>query len=455
MGQHPTLNRGVTLGNLLLTGLLAAACAQSGDRLPPATLAGDSGMTGSTNPAPAVASKTGEWSGESGASGHPAMNDDAIQAAAANFPACIADLWPDAARRGISRASFERHTAQITPDMSIMDRLDRQPEFTKAFWDYLDGAVTESRIRRGRELLTQHQRVFDAVERTYGVDRHVIAAIWGLESNFGSFTGNDPVLRSTATLACIGRRQAYFRDEFLSALEIVHRGDIRPEELKGSWAGAFGPTQFMPTTFKRYAVDFDDDGRRDFVGSVADMIGSTANKLRKDGWQNGETWGYEIVLPKGFDYRLADRSRKMTVGQWERHGIRRAGGKSFPRPDDLGYLLVPAGAQGPAFLMLGNFRVIMRYNPSEAYALAVGHLADRLRGGEPFVQSWPRHERVLSRSERLELQEHLARAGYDVGKPDGRLGAKTRAALRAFQHRAGKIPDGFASASVLTTLRRL
>jgi hypothetical protein len=185
------------------------------------------------------------------------------------------------------------------------------------------------------------------------------------------------------------------------------------------------------------------------------MIASTANKLHKDGWQPGETWGYEAVAPRGFDYLLADKSRQLTIREWEQRGIRRVGGKPFPRPDDRGYLLVPAGAQGPAFVMLPNFRVIMRYNPSEAYALAIGHLADRMRGGGPFVQPWPRHERVLSRSERIELQQHLTRIGYDVGKPDGRLGTKTRTALRAFQRRTGAVADGFASASVLSSLRQL
>jgi lytic murein transglycosylase len=383
------------------------------------------------------------------------VDDTASRGEAADFSACIAGLWPAASRRGISRANFLAYTAQLTPDMSIMERLDRQPEFTKAFWDYIDGAVTESRIRRGRELLAEHRQLFDAVERRYGVDRHVVAAIWGMESNFGSFTGERPVLRSTATLACIGRRQNYFRDEFVAALEILDRGDVQPERLTGSWAGAFGGTQFMPTTFRQHAVDFDGDGRRNFVGSLPDMLASTANKLHAGGWHSGETWGYEVTVPAHFDYLLADRSRQMSIRDWERHGIRRAGGGAFPRPDDRAYLLVPAGAQGPAFLMLRNFRTIMKYNPSEAYALAVGHLADRMRGGDPFVQPWPRHERVLSRSERIELQRHLARMGYEVGKPDGRLGVKTRTALRAFQRRAGKIPDGFASASVLNSLRQL
>ena len=211
-------------------------------------------------------------------------------------------MWPDAARRGISRASFDTHTARLEPDVKIMDFVDAQPEFTHAFWDYLDLLVTDERIAKGREILAQHANAFAAAERAYGVDRHVIAAIWGIETKYGAVPGDRPVIRSTATLACVGRRQAYFKDEFLAALEILHRGDIRPEQLKGSWAGAFGPTQFMPTAFKRYAVDFDGDGRRDVVGSVPDVIASTANHLVKAGWVTGQTWGYEVALPQGFNY---------------------------------------------------------------------------------------------------------------------------------------------------------
>jgi lytic murein transglycosylase len=393
------------------------------------------------------------WSGTNGASGHPLMTAQAIREAAANFPACLDSLWPAAARRGVSRESFIRFTAPLTPDLRIMDFMDAQPEFTKAFWDYLDILVTETRLQKGREVLATYKAAFDAAERTFGVDREIVAAIWGIESNYGTMTGERPVLRSTATLACVGRRQAYFREEFLSALEILDRGDVRPEELKGSWAGAFGGTQFMPTAFKRYAVDFDGDGRRDVVGSAADLIASTANNLKKDGWQEGHTWGYEVVVPRGFDYMLADRSKQLTLAQWERLGLRRADGSAFPRPHDRAYLLVPAGARGPAFLMLNNFRVIMKYNPAEAYALAIGHFADRLRGGAPFVQPWPRDEQVLSRSERYELQQQLAARGFDIGEPDGRLGPRTRTALRRFQASVGLVPDGFASGSVLSRLR--
>ena len=404
-------------------------------------------LTTGSVPEPAAPSQPTE------AGTHPLMTPAAIAEASADFGVCLERLWPQAAKRGITRATYESTALTLTPDLKIMEFLDTQPEFTRALWDYLDFLVTDARIARGREILAQYASVFDAVEKTYGVDRYVITAIWGIESNFSTAGGERPVVRSTATLACIGRRQAYFRDEFLSALEILQRGDLRPEQLKGSWAGAFGPTQFMPTSFKRFAVDFDGDGRRDVVDSVPDLIASTANNLKKDGWVTGQTWGYEVALPPGFNYLLADQSRRMTLREWEQHGIHRIGGKPFPRPDDSAYLLVPAGARGPAFIMLNNFRAIMKYNPSEAYALAIGHLADRMRGGGGFVQPWPREERVLSRAERYELQQLLAARGFDIGQPDGKLGGKTRVAIRQFQASVGEPPDGFASNTVLSRLR--
>jgi lytic murein transglycosylase len=408
------------------------------------------GTTGALSPATA----TPEWSGDSGSSGHPLMTAEAIREAAANFQNCLHRLWPAAAKHHITKQTFEAATRGLTPDLRIMDLLDSQPEFTKSFWDYLDILVTDARIEKGRELLAQHRAAFDAVEKAYSVDRHVLAAIWGVESNYGTLGGQRPVIRSTATLACVGRRQKYFEGEFLATLDILQRGDVKPEHLVGSWAGAFGPTQFMPTSFKRFAVDFDKDGKRDVVDSVPDLLASTANNLKKAGWAPGETWGYEVVVPATLNFMLADRSRAMPLAEWTHHGIARADGKPFPRPHERAYLLVPAGVQGPGFLMLQNFRVIMKYNPAEAYALAIGHLADRLRGGGPFLQNWPRYERVLSRAERLEMQQLLVQQGYDLGEPDGQVGGKTRSAIREFQAKVGQIPDGFASASLLERLRR-
>jgi len=411
-------------------------------------------LFGSGTSAPVGPVSKDDWSGESGSSGHPLMQADAIRAAAANFANCIAGYWPDAARRGVTRATFENATSGLTPDLKIMDFVDAQPEFTRALWDYLDNLVSDARIKRGREVLAANKATFDAVEKAYGVDRHIVAAIWGIESNYSTAIGERSVLRSTATLACVGRRQPYFKDEFLATLEILNRGDVAPDRLKGSWAGAFGPTQFMPTAFKRYAVDFDGDGRRDVVDSIADLVASTANNLKVDGWKKGETWGYEVMLPEGFDFLLADNKHPMTVREWERHGVKRVGGKAFPRAADKAFLLAPAGARGPAFLMLNNFRVIMRYNPAEAYALAIGHLADRLRGDPPFAQAWPRDERVLTSAERLELQQLLVTRGFDIGgEPNGRIDARTRNALKRYQLAAGLVPDGFATAGLLDRMR--
>src|SRR4030081_3205941 len=411
------------------------------------------GASAQAQGAPAASSAPPPWSGEDGASGHPLMSANAIREAAANFDNCVASMWPDAARHNVSQANFQRFTPGLTPDLRIMDLMDSQPEFTKSIWDYLDILVNDNRLAKGREMLAKYKPQFDATEKAYGVDRYAIASIWGIESNYSTMMGDRNVLQSTATLACIGRRQKYFKDEFLSALEILHHGDLRPEQMRGSWAGAFGPTQFMPTAFKRYAVDADGDGRRDVVDNPADLIASTANNLKKDGWQTGQSWGFEVVMPQNFNYMLADRAKAMTVAQWEHLGLKRAGGKPFPQSADKAYLLAPAGAEGPGFLMLQNFRVIMKYNPAEAYALAIGHFADRLRGGAPFVQPWPRQERELSRAERLELQQLLAQRGFYRGTPDGQLGGQTREALRGFQASIGAPADGFASSDVLERLR--
>jgi lytic murein transglycosylase len=433
-----------------LEGLFTGSISSGGVAKP--NPAAPSGQPDSSQPPPPAGAPLG-WSGEDGASGHPLMAASAIREAAANFDACVAQLWPDAQRRGISRANFERFTAGLTPDLRIMDLLDSQPEFTKSIWDYLDILVSDARLAKGREILAKFKPQFDSAEQVYGVDRYIIAAIWGIESNYSTQMGDRSVLQSTATLACIGRRQPYFRDEFLSALEILHHGDLRPDQLRGSWAGAFGPTQFMPTSFKRYAVDANGDGRRDVVDDPADLIASTANNLKKDGWQAAQGWGYEVVVPEGFNYMLADRARAMPIMEWEHLGLTRAGGQHLPHPADKAYLLAPAGSGGPAFLMLQNFRVILKYNPAEAYALAIGHFADRLRGGAPFVQAWPRQERELSRTERLELQQLLAQRGFYRGTPDGQFGGETREALRVFQASIGAPADGFATSDMLERLR--
>src|SRR3989441_5518748 len=396
----PALARSVHLISLMVLAAVVLPASVRGEGFDLRSLFGAPSPAAGTG-GPSADAPAPDWSGESGASNHPLMTADAIRAAAANFRGCLEALWPQAERRGVSRAIFNAHVAGLTPDLRIMDLLDAQPEFTKSFWDYLDILVNEDRIQNGRAILAQHRAAFDAVEKAYGVDRYFIAAIWGVESNYGTQIGERSVIRSTATLACVGRRQDYFREEFLSALEILARGDVKADHLKGSWAGAFGPTQFMPASFKRYAVDFDGDGRRDVVDSVPDLVTSTANNLKKDGWVPGQTWGYEVVVPQGFNFLNADRARVLTMREWERAGIRRVGGKAFPRAalaseasgqrgnstvrahsasedareragdsrpepgssaraEDKAFLLVPAGAQGPGFLMLQNFRTIMK-----------------------------------------------------------------------------------------------
>jgi membrane-bound lytic murein transglycosylase B len=447
------MNRSKLLFGICAAGALLGWLETAGAQFQlPFSLPWSTGSVPAQAPAPAGPS---DWSGQPGSSGHPLMTTEAILTAAGNFGNCLEGLWPDAAKRGVTRATFDTYTKGLTPDLRIMDLMDTQPEFTKAFWDYLDLLVSENRIKRGREILAQYRTTFDAVEKAYGVDRNVVTAIWGIESNFGTSGGDRSVVRSTATLACVGRRQAYFRDEFLAALEILNRGDINPDRLKGSWAGAFGPTQFMPTSFKRYAVDFDGDGRRDVVDSIPDLIASTANNLKVDGWIPGQTWGYEVALPAGFNYLMADGAKAMPVKDWEKLGVARVNGKAYPRPADRATLFLPAGTNGPAFLMLNNFRVLMKYNPAEAYALAIGHLGDRLRGEPPLVTAWPREERVLTSAERYEMQQHLVRLGFDIGgEPNGRLSAKSRSAIRHFQASQGLVPDGFATVGMLDLLRQ-
>ncbi|MFS8036901.1 lytic murein transglycosylase [Xanthobacter sp. AM11] len=388
--------------------------------------------------------------------GHPLMTREAIAQAQANFPACIAGMWPLAQAKGVSRRTFDRYTARLEPQMKIMDYLDSQPEFSKPIGAYVNMLVTDWRVKKGREVLERYKPIFDKVEKAYGVDRYAVTAIWGIESTYGDpdGIGSRNVLDSTATLACIGRRQDYFRDEFIATLQILEKGDVPYDHMKGSWAGAFGPTQFMPTSFQRFAVDFDGDGKRNVVDSIPDIIASTANNLKLDGWEFGKAWGYEVVLPQGFDYRNANRTLKRTLGEWGNMGVRRAGGMAFPRPADTAYLLLPAGANGPAFLMMKNFDAILKYNPADAYALAIGHLADRLRGGGAFAQPWPKEERGLSKAERLEIQNRLTQRGYDIGNVDGILGQKTRVAIQDFQARAGLLPDGYPDLSVLQQLRR-
>jgi membrane-bound lytic murein transglycosylase B len=302
--------------------------------------------------------------------------------------------------------------------------------------------------------MLQHGNILSRIETRYGVDRQTLVAIWGLESNFGSNIGNHNVIRSLATLAYEGRRQVFWRSQLLAVLQILQHGDISPERLVGSWAGAMGQTQFMPTTYNEHAVDFDGDGRRDLWSSSADALASAAHYLQASGWQQGQPWGYEVRLPTAFDYSMADPEVRRSLAEWTALGV-----EALTPPaqhvtsETKATLMLPAGHRGPAFLLLSNFRSILKYNNSTSYALAIGLLADSLRGSDGVRAAWPREERQLGRSERIELQELLAKNGLEPGPADGIIGANTRKAVRAFQLQQGWPADGYPTQDLLVRLR--
>ena len=377
------------------------------------------------------------------------------------FEAHKKGLWAQARKKGVSRQTFNRAFEGVVPDPAVLQKAAKQPEFTTPPWVYVTKRVSDRRIGNGQEKLTELKGVLGQIEARYGVDRHVVVAIWGMESSYGFILDNrdivKPVIQSLSTLAFYGRskrRRKFGRGQLLAALKILQSGDTIPERMMGSWAGAMGHTQFIPTTYLAYAVDFDGDGRRDIWDNEADALASTAHYLKKSGWQSGKTWGYEVKLPSRFNFGLTGRRNARTLAEWEKLGVVRAGSKGFPRPGDKAWLEAVAGGRGPAFLMLKNFRAIMRYNNSVSYALAVGHLADRLRGGDPFVQPWPEGDRLLARGERKDLQRLLRARGYGISAIDGKIGPNTRKAVRAYQAHLGLVADGFATKDLLDRLRQ-
>ncbi|SDH49712.1 membrane-bound lytic murein transglycosylase B [Pseudomonas flavescens] len=364
-------------------------------------------------------------------------------------------LRSDAIAAGISPTLFDRAFAGVVPNPDVVKADSSQPEFSRPVWEYLNGAVSPSRIARGRILLTQNRALLNQIEQRYGVDAETLVAIWGMESNFGSNIGSHNVVRSLATLAYEGRRQAFWRSQLLAVLQILQHGDIAPESLVGSWAGAMGQTQFMPTTYNEHAVDFDGDGKRDVWTSSADALASAAHYLQGSSWQLRQPWGFEVQLPHGFDYALADPDVRRSLSEWRALGIQPVSQPlSTPRDDASATLLLPAGHRGPAFLLLGNFRSILRYNNSTSYALAIGLLSDSLRGGSGVQGAWPEGDRQLGRSERVELQERLNARGFDAGHADGIIGANTRKAIRAFQLHLGWPADGYPDSNLLDRLRQ-
>lgn len=357
----------------------------------------------------------------------------------------------EATAKGISAATFDSQMGALSPDMSILELQQRQPEFKTPIWDYLAALVDDQRIADGRAMLAQWRSTLDAVEARFGVDRHVVVAVWGVESDFGKSTGKRPVVQSLATLACYGQRASYFRGELMATLKIIDAGDVNPAHLFGSWAGAFGHTQFMPSTFLRLAVDMEGHGKRDIIDSVPDALGSTANYLKRSGWVKGASWGFEVVVPSG--YRGGSgRGGKRPFAAWAAAGIRRADGGPMPAGGAAG-LIMPAGREAPAFLVTRNFDAVYSYNAAESYALAISLLSDRLRGGRPLIGTWPTDDRGLSRAERKEIQALLTRRGYDVGTPDGAVGAKTHDAIKNYEAKLGLPQTGRPGGVVLDALR--
>lgn len=373
----------------------------------------------------------------------------------AAFQRCLAAMQPQAAARGIDAATFARYTADLQPDRTVLPLLDAQPEFTTPIWDYLAGLVDDQRVADGRAMLADHRDLLARLQAEYGVDAETVVAVWGVESDYGRITGKRPLRVSLATLACEGRRQDFFRGEFLALLSLLQAGDLSDPQLTGSWAGAFGQTQFIPSTYARIAVDGDGDGRRDLVASVPDALASTAHYLQRAGWRTGEPWGYEVKLPPGFDASLAGRTARRPLSDWVARGVARADGSAIAASDARSALLLPAGLGGPAFLVFRNYDAIYSYNAAESYALAIATLADRLRGGAGIVAAWPTDDPGLSRAQRRELQALLLARGHDIGAVDGMVGTATRRAIAAEQARLGLQPaDGRAGQRILDSLRR-
>lgn len=371
--------------------------------------------------------------------------------AAADFQSCVAGLRAQALNDGISAAVFDRAMAGVTPDPKVIEAMNNQPEFKTPIWDYLGFLVDEERVETGRALLSRHAATLAAAESRFGVDRHTIVAVWGVESNYGQTRGRWSLPQALSTAACLGsRRNGFFRGELLATMKILQRGDLRQEQLTGSWAGAFGHTQFIPTTYLRLAVDGDGDGRRDLVDSIPDALHSTANFMARAGWQTGAAWGYEVRVPAGYG-GPAGRTARAPVSAWASRGITRVDGSPLTGAGNAG-LVYPARG-GPGFLVFRNYDAAYSYNGADSYALAISLLSDRLRGRPGVQQRWPTDDPPLSRAERRELQRLLIARGHDVGEPDGAIGAKTRAAISAEESRAGMPQTGRPGGKILQALK--
>lgn len=368
-----------------------------------------------------------------------------------DFPQCVAALQQKATQNGISKPVVDNVLGQVQYRKRVIHADRHQPEFTETFAHYLNLRVTDYRVAQGRKLLQQHKQLLAKLTRQYGVPGQYLIAFWGMETGYGHFFGKVPILDSLATLACDPRRSSFFTDQLMDALKIVDRGDVKPKEMEGSWAGAMGNFQFMPSVFLKYAVDENGDGRRDLWNSLPDAMASAANFIQGLGWQTGLRWGREVRLPPHFAYYKAGLNKPRTLKAWEALGVRTNSGKPLPDEDIKASLLIPSGHGGPAFLVYQNFNVIMRWNNSEFYALSVGILADRIAGAQPLRVA-PPQEPALTRDRVLQMQKALNAKGFESGHPDGIMGPATRDAIRAFQHKNNMIADGYPSGKVLNEL---
>lgn len=370
-----------------------------------------------------------------------------------NFDQWIEGFKPRARAQGIKDTTLSQAFQGISYDSDVIRRDRNQSEFTKTIWEYLDTAVSDARIKNGKAALRKHSSMLNQIESKYGVEKEIVVAIWGLESAYGSFLGTNNTIESLATLAYDGRRTDFFEGQLMAALRILQNGDVTASRMKGSWAGAMGHTQFMPTSFEDYAVDFTKDGKRDiWSDDPTDALASTAAYLKHFGWTKGQPWGVEVNIPADFDYQLAQRKITKTPAQWAKIGINGLNGQPVPNHGKASILL-PAGGRGAAFMIFDNFEVLEHYNTADAYVIGVGHLADRIKGGAPIKGDWPREDRALTYNERIELQTLLTRKGFDTQKIDGKIGPLTIAAVRSYQTANRLLPDGYASLSLLQKLR--
>lgn len=379
-----------------------------------------------------------------------AMLPFATAEARADFNGFINSLWPEAQAAGVSRATFQAALSGVTPDPSVVKQTKTQSEFIKPPWDYISGAVTSSRVNRGAAMANTYEQTIANVEARYGVTRRAFMGIWGMETSYGSFFGGHSVIRALATLAYIRYRDDFFRKELITALKILDERHVAPQNMVGSWAGAMGHTQFMPSSFTKYAVDYDGDGHKNIWGSIPDALASTANYLKQHGWVPGLPWAVEVALPEGLELKRALGTK--SFGSFSNLGIARADGRALPSGGEA-TLFMPAGIKGPKLLITENFKVIKAYNSSDAYAMGVGVLGDTIYGSGGFRAGWPRGDKRLSKAEGVELQKHLNRRGLYNGKYDGRFGELGRAAVTQYQLQRGLLPDGYATPTILASIR--